>query len=221
MPPEASRDPKETEDHRKHRPATNPEPNEHMGRNLTVVIDAGHGGHDSGAMGPRGTRESDIALAVALLTGALLQAAGVSVVWTRKTDFFLSLAKRAEVANDAQADAFLSIHCNSGPPGKGKGFEIWTTPGQTRGDVLATSVFLAWTAAFPGCQVRIDMSDGDPDKEAAFAVLRQTRMAAALAELDFIHTERGESWLSDKSNQVAAAKALSAGILTYLGVPRK
>jgi N-acetylmuramoyl-L-alanine amidase len=192
-----------------------------MGRNLTVALDAGHGGHDSGAVGPNGTRECDVALAVALLTGALMQAAGITVVWTRRTDEFLSLTQRADRANDAQADAFLSIHCNSGPPGKGKGFEIWTTPGETRGDALATSVFLAWNAAFPGGQVRVDISDGDPDKEANYTVIRKTRMAAALAELEFIHTERGEAWLLDKRNQVAAAKALCAGILTYLGVTRK
>lgn len=192
-----------------------------MGRNLTVVVDAGHGGHDSGAMGPGGTRECDIALGVALLTGALLQAAGISVVWTRRTDVFLSLTQRADRANDAQADAFLSIHCNSGEPGKGEGFEIWTTPGETRGDKLATAVFDSWHGTFPDRRVRVDISDGDPDKEADFAVIRKTRMAAALAELEFIHTQRGEAWLLDKRNQGTMAKALASGILTFLGVTRK
>jgi N-acetylmuramoyl-L-alanine amidase len=192
-----------------------------MGRNLTVVLDAGHGGHDSGAVGPRGTREADVALAVALMCGGLLQAAGITVVWTRRTDEFLSLTQRADRANDVQADAFVSIHCNSGEPGRGEGYEVWTTPGQTRGDALATCLFEAWRSTFPSRRARMDITDGDPDKEAGFAVIRKTRMAAALFELEFIHTPRGEEWLAHKTMQAAMAAALASGILTFLGVTSK
>lgn len=191
------------------------------GRNFTVVLDAGHGGHDSGAAGFSGALEKDIALAVALLCGALLQAAGISVVWTRRTDSYLLLTQRAMIANDAAADCFVSIHCNSAAPGRGEGYEVWTTKGDSQGDRLATCLFRAWRTAFPALRARLDMTDGDPDKESDFTVLRKTRMAAALFELEFIHTARGEAWLRDKKNQVAAAKALAAGILNYLGVTGK
>lgn len=192
-----------------------------MSRNLTVVLDAGHGGHDSGAVGPRGTRECEVALAVALMCGGLLQAAGITVVWTRRTDEFLSLTQRADRANDVRADAFVSIHCNSGPAGRGEGYEVWTTPGHTRGDELATCLFDAWRKAFPSRRARMDITDGDPDKEADFTVIRKTRMAAALFELEFIHRPGGEEWLADKTMQAAMAAALASGILTYLGVTRK
>ena len=82
---------------------------------LVVVLDAGHGGkfpHD-GAHGRRGLVEKNIALAVARKTKAVLEANGVTVVMTREKDNDVSLAERARIANEAGADLFLSIHCNS------------------------------------------------------------------------------------------------------------
>jgi len=81
----------------------------------TIVIDAGHGGHDSGAKG-RQTLEKHLALQVALKLGKLIEAElpGVKVLYTRKTDEFVELYKRIYYANDNHADLFISIHCNSG-----------------------------------------------------------------------------------------------------------
>ena len=82
---------------------------------LVVVLDPGHGGkfpHD-GAHGRGGLVEKDVSLAVAQKTKELLEAAGATVVLTRESDDDVSLADRARVANDAGADLFLSIHCNS------------------------------------------------------------------------------------------------------------
>ncbi len=80
----------------------------------TVVIDAGHGGHDPGAMG-RHSREKDITLAVALKTGNYIRQnmTDVKVIFTRTSDMFVELYKRAQIANDNRADLFISIHCNS------------------------------------------------------------------------------------------------------------
>lgn len=78
-----------------------------------VVLDAGHGGRDSGNLG-NGFREKDIALDVTLQVGALLEKEpGFKVIYTRKTDVFIELVDRAPVANKADADLFVSIHCNS------------------------------------------------------------------------------------------------------------
>lgn len=82
---------------------------------LVVVLDAGHGGafpHD-GAHGPHGLLEKTVALAVAQKTKELLEADGVQVVLTRDSDLDVPLAERARIANEATADLFLSIHCNS------------------------------------------------------------------------------------------------------------
>lgn len=91
-----------------------------------VVIDAGHGGKDPGAMG-RKSREKDIALAVALKTGEYINKylPDVEVVYTRKTDVFVELYRRAQIANNSEADLFISIHCNSTRSSQPKGAETY------------------------------------------------------------------------------------------------
>lgn len=79
-----------------------------------VVIDAGHGGHDPGAVG-KFSKEKDITLSIALKTGNLIKEhlKDVEVIYTRKTDVFVELHRRARIANEAKADLFISIHCNA------------------------------------------------------------------------------------------------------------
>lgn len=98
------------------------------GKDFTVVIDPGHGGHDPGAIGRRG-REKNINLKVALKVGRLIQnnCNDVKVVYTRKTDVFIPLDRRAQIANDAKADLFISIHTNSLARGRiARGTETYT-----------------------------------------------------------------------------------------------
>jgi N-acetylmuramoyl-L-alanine amidase len=80
----------------------------------TVVIDAGHGGKDSGAVGKRG-KEKDIALSIALKVGKYIEEniSDVKVIYTRKTDVYVELRERANIANKAEADLFISIHVNA------------------------------------------------------------------------------------------------------------
>ena len=83
---------------------------------FTIVIDAGHGGHDPGCHGIK-HKEKDVALAIALKLGNYIETncPDVKVVYTRKTDIFLELNERAKIANDHNADLFLCIHCNASP----------------------------------------------------------------------------------------------------------
>ncbi|MBE5319292.1 N-acetylmuramoyl-L-alanine amidase [Pedobacter sp. MR2016-19] len=84
----------------------------------TIVIDPGHGGRKPGASGSF-SKEKDISLKVALKLGALLneEMPEIKVIFTRKKDIDVDLYRRAEIANEAKADLFISIHCNSMPPG--------------------------------------------------------------------------------------------------------
>ena len=81
---------------------------------FTIVIDAGHGGHDTGAKGAQ-SKEKDVALQIALQIGDVLKSArpDFQVVYTRSTDVFIPLNDRVQLANDLKADLFVSIHCNS------------------------------------------------------------------------------------------------------------
>ena len=94
-----------------------------------IVLDAGHGGKDPGTIGVTGVKEKDVALGITLKLGALIQKhlKGVKVVYTRKTDKFVELYRRGQIANEAGGKLFISIHCNSMPkkPSKANGFEIY------------------------------------------------------------------------------------------------
>lgn len=95
---------------------------------FTLVIDAGHGGKDAGAIG-KTSKEKDINLKVALAFGKYVEnnCKDVKVIYTRKTDVFVSLDERANIANKAKADLFVSIHTNALPKGKiARGFETYT-----------------------------------------------------------------------------------------------
>lgn len=110
-------------------------------QSFTLVIDAGHGGQDPGALGKRG-REKDINLNVALAVGKLVEAnlKDVKLVYTRKTDVFIPLDERARIANKAKADLFISIHTNA-LPGKaiGRGSETYTLGMHRAADNLAVA----------------------------------------------------------------------------------
>lgn len=92
----------------------------------TVVIDAGHGGHDPGAMGQK-AKEKNINLSIALKLGNLIQRnyKDVRVIYTRDKDYFVELYRRAEIANENKADLFICIHCNANPSKLLKGTETY------------------------------------------------------------------------------------------------
>lgn len=90
-----------------------------------VVIDAGHGGHDSGAVGPSGTREKDVTLAVAKQLAQELKGQGLEVLLSRSDDSFVALEDRAAFANKQKADLFISVHCNAARDRKLRGTEAY------------------------------------------------------------------------------------------------
>ena len=110
-----------------------------------IVIDAGHGGKDAGAIGVNGVKEKDINLSIALKLGKLIEEnmKDVKVVYTRKTDTFIDLYKRGKIANENNGKLFISIHCNSTPkkPSDANGFEVYLLrPGRTK-EAIAIAEF--------------------------------------------------------------------------------
>jgi N-acetylmuramoyl-L-alanine amidase len=101
-----------------------------------IVIDAGHGGMDPGAIGYRGTKEKDVNLGIALKLGRLIEKnhSNIKVIYTRKDDSFVELYRRGQIANENNGKLFISIHCNSTDerPGTRKGSEVYLLrPGKT------------------------------------------------------------------------------------------
>jgi N-acetylmuramoyl-L-alanine amidase len=101
-----------------------------------IVLDAGHGGDDPGTIGVTRTKEKDVTLGIVLKLGKLLETnlRGVKVVYTRKTDEFIELYRRGQIANAAGGKLFISVHCNAAPhkPSEPHGFEIYLLrPGKT------------------------------------------------------------------------------------------
>jgi N-acetylmuramoyl-L-alanine amidase len=101
-----------------------------------IVLDAGHGGKDPGAIGTNGFKEKDATLAIVLKLGELIEEEleGVTVSYTRKSDKFIELYKRGEIANKQKGQLFISIHCNSTPekPSKASGMSTYfLRPGKT------------------------------------------------------------------------------------------
>jgi N-acetylmuramoyl-L-alanine amidase len=92
-----------------------------------IVIDAGHGGHDTGTIGPTGLMEKDLCLDVALRLGKIIQQRlpGADVVYTRSDDTFIPLEERTHIANEVKADLFISIHANSSHDHGARGIETY------------------------------------------------------------------------------------------------
>src|SRR5712691_8869761 len=118
------------------RPASSPQPTRDGQSTLTrtlglkigrIVIDAGHGGHDTGTIGPTGLMEKDLCLDVALRLGKIIEQRlpGADVVYTRSDDTFVPLEERTNIANQAKADLFISIHANSSRDHAARGIETY------------------------------------------------------------------------------------------------
>jgi N-acetylmuramoyl-L-alanine amidase len=92
-----------------------------------IVIDAGHGGHDTGTIGPTGLMEKDLCLDVALRLGKIIEQRlpGADVIYTRSDDSFVPLEERTNIANQAKADLFISIHANSSRDHAARGIETY------------------------------------------------------------------------------------------------
>lgn len=188
----------------------------------TICGDPGHGYggnfafHDPGAIGPTGVRECDVTLAIWLNLKPKLEYSGLNVILTRESDVALGdsenadLQARCNIANNAGANLFISIHCNSAADESGHGTETYCYKFGGEGEKLANAI-----------QKRLNSEIALTNrgvKEGNFAVLRNTNMSAVLVETAFISNPAEEKILADSNWQEKFADAIGAGICDYLGI---
>lgn len=170
-------------------------------------IDAGHGGKDAGAVNG-GLYEKASALATAKLLKKELEAKGHEVIMTRDSDTFLELSERCTIANKANVNAFISIHCNSAENKDAHGIETWFCTGSVTGEQLAKAV-----------QAELIDSTGANDrciKPGTFYVLKNTKAPAILVETGFISNEEEKILLFKTYYQEKMVKAIAEGVLNVL-----
>ncbi|GAB7386750.1 hypothetical protein BSNK01_05860 [Bacillaceae bacterium] len=173
---------------------------------LTVVIDAGHGAHDPGALGKM-SKEKDINLAIAKkIVSRLEQLEGIEVVPTRLTDTFLTLEERVKLANERSADLFISVHANSFPANpQAKGLETYyyTSMSKKFAEIVHRHLIEATGSYDRGV------------KTARFYVIRNTKMPAVLIETGFVTNPEEEKRLNSAAFQEAIARAVVEAIKEY------
>ncbi|MGB8451195.1 MAG: N-acetylmuramoyl-L-alanine amidase [Anaerocolumna sp.] len=173
-----------------------------------VVIDAGHGGYDNGAM-YNGRLEKDDNLSLALAVGEILAYSGIDVIFTRVDDSYIPPLERAYMANEENADLFVSIHRNSSPtPDTYSGVQtlIYDEGGvkQTIAENINQELEdIGFTNL--GIDIRTEL-----------AVLRRTNMPALLVEVGFINSDSDNALFDDNFNEIAYA--IASGILDGLEV---
>lgn len=176
------------------------------GRNMRVMIDAGHGGYDPGATS-NGLKEKDLTLKLALDVAEDLESLyGIEVLLTRTEDVFISLEDRVLKANTAEVDYFVSLHHNAGG---GTGFESYIYPGyqQTQTGVMQERLH-QWLSTFYQQYMIRDRGR----KQADFYVLRHTLMPAILLENLFVDTLDDASFLKDPVFLRQLATEIAKGI---------
>lgn len=185
---------------------------------MKIVIDAGHGGHDPGAINlEAGVEEKNLNLQYAIALQSWLEGMGHTVRMVRDSDHFVPLVERTARANQEipPADAFISIHCNAAGNQSAVGAEIWTSPGKTSADSLASFIGNAITANCNTTPFRRDDSDGDLDKEGRLYVLIHTNCPAVLIEVGFISNTPEANRLKDTATIQNMAHAIALGVASW------
>ena len=191
-----------------------------------VVLDPGHGGYDSGAVGPNGLYESELNLAVSRHAAAALERAGYPTVMTRNGDHGMNLVNRAQIALRTQARAFVSVHHNaaSWDPSAIPGSEMYHQVASADSKRLAGLIYeeivaalsaysVPWVTSGAGVTWRTRASNGDD----WYAMVRQPKgVAAALAELAFISNPAEADLLADPDVQRVEGEAVARGIIRFL-----
>ncbi len=184
-----------------------------------VVVDAGHGGHDSGARGgkDRATLEKNLTLKIAKLVAQELTAQGASVIMTRSDDTFIPLRERPGIANRAGADFFVSVHINSNTVDNKTSGQITFYHMQDPMGILLAECIQSELAKVSGLPSLGTWSDSRIYKNGGFAVLKHSTMPAVLLELGFINHDADRRIMQTAKFQQSTAQAVVRGLKAFLG----
>jgi len=186
-----------------------------------VVIDPGHGGEERGATGAHGLLEKDVNLNIALKVEQYLLRLGIETALTRTEDQQVSLAERVSLSSDLEADAFVSIHCNSVSDPTVHGAETWVPntadprrygPSQALGYIVHQHLLVTCNARNRGLKYK--EQEGEE-----FYVLRYTLVPACLVEVEFLSHPEGEVRLGSEWFREKAALGIAEGIRRFLEIP--
>ncbi len=206
-----------------------------------IVLDAGHGGWDLGTVGKKGLLEKDLVLDIVQRLGKLIETKlGAQVIYTRQDDSYLPLEKRAEIANMAKANLFLSVHANYSDLSTARGVETYYTTTYSSikarvDDDRPSLKDVNWTGVdirekvtgshrlaadvqqslYGGLAVRTPDLRNRGVKEAQYVVLTGTQMPAVLAEVSFVSSPADEDQLQSSSYRQQIAEALYKGVAKY------
>jgi N-acetylmuramoyl-L-alanine amidase len=187
-------------------PFSSPIPQRKRGKTL-VVIDPGHGGKDSGAIGIGGIQEKGIILPISQQIAQILEQQGIQVQMTRSSDYFVTLQDRTKMANRMGADVFVSIHANSMGLSRPdvNGLETYYFGrGKALADVIHRNILQ-----------RLNVRDRRV-RSARFYVLRTASMPAVLVETGYVTGAEDSRKLSDPNYRSQMAQAIALGILEYI-----
>ena len=181
-----------------------------------VIIDAGHGGHDFGTQSISKPlyQEKTFNLTTSLLVKNLLQQKGYQVLMTRDSDKFVSLKKRADIANEKKPRVFVSIHFNSAPNRLAEGVEVFYFESKTDKSRSSSSKKLASSILKSVLAQTKAKSRGV--KHGNFAVIRETKMTAVLIESGFLTNEKELHKINDPAYINKLAVGIADGIDNFL-----
>ncbi|MFR2719043.1 MAG: N-acetylmuramoyl-L-alanine amidase family protein, partial [Ruminococcus sp.] len=171
-----------------------------------IVVDSGHGGEDPGAV-YQGRQEKDDTLQLGLAVGEILKENGVDVIFTRTEDIYQTPFQKAQIANEAMADYFVSIHRNSSPrPNQYEGVETLVYD--------KSGIKLEMAENINSALEDVGFKNLGVKARPGLVVLRRTKMPALLVEAGFINSDSDNQLFDEKFNEIA--QAIAGGILGTL-----
>lgn len=177
-------------------------------RGKVIVVDAGHGGHSSGALGLN-NQEKDLCLKMSRELQASLEELGAQVIMTRSSDVYVSLDDRCRIANQSNAHIFISIHCNSMPRRNMQSGSESYWHSSEKSALLARCLHPYLVRSVAG-------RDGGV-RNRSFQVIRETNMPSVLLEIAYINNTTDEILLSNGDFHKRLADNLARGVLNYFG----